>query len=108
MYNGDNSFNMLTDHIGRGNLNIVGREDHVGAMERSIRTLKEKKRCMCHRLPYKRYTKLMIIVMVIGAKKSLNAFPNKDGIDHDLSPDAIILGTPKLNYTNIKFLLAHM
>ena len=29
-------------------------------------------------------------------------FPNKDGIDHDLSPDAIILGTPKLDYNNIK------
>ena len=102
MYNGDNTFNMLTDHIGRGNLNIVGREDHVGVIERSIRTLKERTRCMCHQLPYKGYTKLMIIEMVIGETKLLNAFPNKDGIDHDLSPDAIILGTPKLDYNNIK------
>ena len=78
------------------------------AIERSLRTLKERTRCMCHRLPYKMYTKLMIIEMVIGATKSLNAFPNKDGIDQDISPDAIILGTLKLNYTNTKFLLAHM
>ena len=40
--------------------------------------------------------------MVIGATKLLNDFPNKDGIDQDLSPDAIILGTPKLDYNNIK------
>ena len=33
MYNGDNTLNMLADHIGRGNINIVGREDHVGAIE---------------------------------------------------------------------------
>ena len=102
MYNRDNTFNMLTDHIGRRNLNIVGREDHMGAIERSIRTLKERTRCMCHQPPYKGHTKLMIIEMVIGATKLLNAFPNKDGIDHDLSPDAIILGTPKLDYNNIK------
>ena len=47
MYNGDNAFRMLTDDIGEGYLNIVGRKKHVGPIERSIRTIKEKARCMC-------------------------------------------------------------
>ena len=41
-YNGDNGFEMLRDHLGGDNLNIVGREDHVGAIERSIRTIKKE------------------------------------------------------------------
>ena len=57
---------------------------------------------MCHQLPYNGYTKLMIIEIVIGVTKFLNAFPNEDGIDQGLSPYAIIFGTPKLNYNNIK------
>ena len=40
--------------------------------------------------------------MVIGATKLLNTFPNKDGIGQDLSPNAIVLGTLKLDYNNIK------
>ena len=45
-YNGDNGFEMLRDHLGGANLNIVGREDRVGAIERSIRTIKERSRCI--------------------------------------------------------------
>lgn len=57
---------------------------------------------MCHKLPRKGYTKLMIHEMVIGVTKMLNAFPKKEGIYQDLSPDAIALGTPKINCNNIK------
>ena len=101
-YNGDNGFEMLRDHLGGANLNIVGREDHVGAIERSIRTIKERARCICYKLPYKSYTKLMTEEMILGVTKMLNAFPNKEGISSDLSPDAIVLGTLKLDYNNIK------
>ena len=61
---------MLRDHVGSANLNIVGREDYVGAIECSIRTIKERARCICYKFPYKYYTKLVV-----------NAFPNKEGID---------------------------
>ena len=40
--------------------------------------------------------------MILGVTKMLNEFPNKEGISSDLSPDAIVLGTPKLDYNNIK------
>ena len=33
---------MLRDHLGGDNLNIVGREGHVGTIERFIRTIKKK------------------------------------------------------------------
>ena len=39
---------------------------------------------------------------ILGVTKMLNAFPNMEGISSDLSPDAIVLGTPKLDYNNIK------
>ena len=42
IYNRYNAFRMLTDDIGEGCLNIVGRKEHVGPIERSIRTIKEK------------------------------------------------------------------
>ena len=101
-YNDDNGFEMLREHLGGTNLNTVGREDHVGAIERSIRTIKERARCICYKLPYKAYTKLMTEEMIIEVTKMLNAFPNKEGISSDLSPNAIVLGTPKLDYNNIK------
>ena len=53
MYKGDNAFRMLTDDIGEGCLNIVGRKEHVGPIERYIRTIKERTRCMCWYLPFK-------------------------------------------------------
>ena len=42
MYKGDNAFRMLTDDIGEGCLNIVGRKEHVEPIERYIRTIKER------------------------------------------------------------------
>ena len=101
-YNGDNGFEILMEHIGFSNLNITGREDHVSAIERSIRSIKEISRCICYEFPYKSYTKLMTENLMLGVTKMVNAFPNKEDISLDLRPDAIVLGTPKLGYNNIK------
>ena len=44
----------------------------------------------------------MIEEIIIGIIKMTNEFPNKEGIDKDLSPDAIILGIPKIDCNNTK------
>ena len=99
-YNGENKFGIVTDYVGSGNFKIVGRKDYLGAIWRSIRTLKERTSYTCHTLPNNIYTKLMIQKMVMRVPNMLNMFPNKDGIDQDLSPDAILLGTPNIDYNN--------
>ena len=101
-YNGDNDFRVLKDTVGEGNLNIVARREHVGSIERSIRTIKERCRCVCHNLPFKSFTKIMTEDLVVGICDLLNSFPARDGISVDLSPDSIVLGKPKLDYNSLK------
>ena len=66
-------------------------------IERSNRTVKNKTRTMTHVTPYKRIPKLMVIVLVMGAVKWINIFPNKTGISRTMRPSTIVLGLPKPN-----------
>ena len=56
--NCDNEFEGLQDMISPATLHVVGANEHVGDIERSIRTIKECTQCHVHRLPYTRYPKL--------------------------------------------------
>ena len=42
IYNGDNTFNILSERIGKKILNIVGREEHVPTIEKLIRIKKKE------------------------------------------------------------------
>ena len=59
---GDNEFKLktLTSHLLPIFTHTYGKEYNVGITERVIRVIKEQERCMCHAIPYKYYTKLMI------------------------------------------------
>ena len=72
------------------NLEITGRDEHDGPIERSVRTVKERSRCVCHSVPYRWYTKLMISSMVENVVHWLNAFPFK--ISQTMGPSTIVLG----------------
>ena len=76
---------------------IYGKDEHVGLIERSNRTVKNKTRTMTHATPYKRIPKVMVIALVTSAVKWINAFPNKTGISRTMSPSTIVLGLPKPN-----------
>ena len=56
-------------------LDVAGREEHVRSVERSIRMIKERVRCICHSLPYKRNTKIMVRSLVESVVFWLNSFP---------------------------------
>ena len=71
-------------------------------IERSIRTIKEQVQLITHGLPYKKFPVIMTETLVESVVYFLNQFPNKNAIDPNLSPNAMILGTPKLDYTSIK------
>ena len=49
--NTDNEFECIKNDILPTNLNVVAAEEHVGEIERSIRTMKEGTRCNVQRLP---------------------------------------------------------
>ena len=54
-FHGDNEFDKakLKDFLEPGILHAYGREEHVGPIERSIRTVKERFRSTCNGIPYK-------------------------------------------------------
>jgi hypothetical protein len=81
-------------------LNVTAADDHVGEVERSIRTIKERTRTTIHGLPFKRFPTLMIQELVYHAAKGLNQFPS-----HTLSPLTIMTGraNPDYNDLNLEF-----
>ena len=102
--NGDNEFEGIEDAIRPCNLHIVGAGEHVGDVERSIRTLKEGTRCHIHRIPYKTYPKIMVAGMVLHVTKSLNNLPTDTGINANLSPSSLITGCPPVNFNSVMML----
>ena len=78
-------------------LHIYGREEHVGFIERSVQTIKERFRSTCSAMPFLRITILMVRSLVEGITNALNAFPFKNGITDTISPAAILEGKPKMD-----------
>jgi hypothetical protein len=83
-------------------LNVVTADDHVGEVERSIRTIKERVRTLIHGLPFRRLPKLIIKEMVFAAVKLLNQFPADGGISDTMSPYTIMTGRPSLDFNTLK------
>ena len=97
----DNEFdiNILKQEIDLISTHFYGRIEHVGTIERSIRTVKERTRAICHSLPYRRYTKLMVNSMVKNVIFWMNSFPSRTGASQDLSPAAIVLGRGRPDFS---------
>ena len=79
---------------------IYGKDEHVGIIERSNRTVKNKVRTMTHSTPYKKIPKVMTIGLVSGGVRWLNAFPSENGVSKTTSLATIVQGLPK---TNMKY-----
>ena len=75
-------------------LEITGRDEHDGVIERSVRVVKDRTRCTCHLVPYNYYTRLMTNSMIEDVIFWLNAFPFKSGISQTMGPATIVLGAP--------------
>jgi len=98
----DNEFECIRDDIRPIDMNIVPADSHVGEIERSIRTIKERLRSCVHGLPFKRLPKLMITHLVSDVVRCLNQFPRKNGVSDSLSPACIVLGKPNPDYNNMR------
>ena len=98
----DAEFECIREDVRPVELNIVPADSHVGEIERSIRTLKERLRTCVHGLPFQRLPKLLIRHMVDDAARCLNQFPWKNGISTDLSPAALVTGHPPPDFNKMR------
>ena len=86
----DYEFEPLREH--HPILNTAAEDEHVGDIERCIRTIKERTRCRYQTLPYKRIPRIMLIHLVRNAVFWLNAFPAEDGVGGQHSPRYVMTG----------------
>ena len=99
---GDNELECIRASILPIALNVVPADSHVGEVERSIRTIKERLRSCAHGLPFRRLPRLMIAHMVADAVRCLNQFPWSNGISNTMSPNTIITGDTMPNYSRMR------
>ena len=100
----DMEFESIRSDIRPTELNVMAMDEHVGEVERSVRTIKERVRSDVHSMPFKRLPKMMIIELVNKALKGLNQFPALDGVSETLSPLTIMMGVPSPDYNNMRIM----
>ena len=91
---GDNEFghDKYQDLFMPAILHLCAAGEHVPIIERSIRTVKERARSATVELPFKTIPRLMIISLLEGVERWINAFP-ANNIDHNsISPATIVEG----------------
>jgi hypothetical protein len=99
---GDHEFECTRLALSPLHLNIVAADGHVGKVERSIRTIKERLRACVHGLPYHRLPKLLLRHMVTDVVRCLNLFPWSAGISDTLSPSTIVTGQPRPDFNSMR------
>jgi hypothetical protein len=98
----DNEFDCIREDIRPVSMNIIPADSHVGEIERSVRTIKERLRSCVHGLPFKRLPKLMITHMVADVTRCLNQFPWKNGVSDTMSPTSILTGAAIPDFNNMQ------
>lgn len=95
-------FGCIQQDIPGVHFELTAQDAHVGEVERSIRTIKERVRVDINDTPYKRLPKMMTIELVRHAVMILNQFPALDGVSETLSPLNIMTGRPSPDYQHMK------
>jgi hypothetical protein len=97
----DIEFECTREHILPVNLNTVAADGHVGEVERSILTIKERNRSTVHGLPFKRLPKLLVREIVKHSVTRLNQLPADNGVSDIMSPTTIMTGKPNRYYNKL-------
>ena len=96
---GDNNFEEVRKSLSPVHVEIVGSDEHEGHVESIIRTFKERTIFDFQNMTYKKFPKLMVMSSLEANITWINLFPKKNGISKTLGPSAIVLGTPKIYFT---------
>ena len=78
-------------------LNESSRDEHMGDIERYIRTVKERMQAIYNTLPFNKILSWLVVEMAKASMFWLNGMPPKDSFGNQLSPRTIITGQ-KLDY----------
>ena len=73
-------------------LNATSRDEHVGDVERFIRTIKERMQAIYNTLPFQKVPARLIAEMGKASIFWLNSLPQKNGLQGKLSPRTIVTG----------------
>ena len=73
-------------------INTTAAREHVGEIERYVRTVKERCRCIVSELPFQYMHKLVVVRLVYFAIMMLNVPIDNDGISTEFSPREIVTG----------------
>jgi hypothetical protein len=98
----DSEYECIREQILPIQMNAVAADSHVGEVEHSIRTIKERNRSTVHGLPYKRLSRLRVSELVKHSVLCLNQIPADDGVSDTLSPNTIMTGNPNPDYNQLK------
>ena len=90
----DMEFEKIKDEVGLVEINTTAAREHVGEIERHIRSVKERCRCVYADMPVTHLHKQIVIHMVYFGQTMMNAFPAAKGISDRFSPREIVLGRP--------------
>ena len=89
----DGEFECLRYELPAGTAtNICGADEHVPEIERHIRTIKERCRCIFNTLPFVALPPRLVAEMVAASVFWLNCFPPSQGGSATLSPRQLVLG----------------
>jgi Reverse transcriptase (RNA-dependent DNA polymerase) len=94
----DTEFECIRADVLPIHLDVVPADDHVGEVERSNRTVKERARACVHGLPFRRIPKLLVVSVVAEVVRCLNMLPAPHGVSQTLSPLSIVTGAPGPDY----------
>ena len=103
----DNEFDhdVIKSVLPGATFDVCAAGEHVPAIERCVRTVKDRCRCMCHSVPFRRYTKIITIHLIATCTKWLNCFSSEGGISQSMSPARIlkVFDSPDLKTKIIAF-----
>jgi hypothetical protein len=83
------------------NLSLVAADGHVGKVERSIQTIKERNRSTVHGPPFACIPRLVVREIVKHSLTCLNRLPADDGVLDTLSPLTILTGKTNPNFNHL-------
>ncbi len=88
----DQEFNKVEDACNMVEINTTAAREHVGEIERFIRTIKERSRALVSDLPYTLLPCQVVIHLIYFAVLWLNSLPAAAGVSEKYSPWDIVLG----------------
>ena len=94
----DNAFECIRNALLPIELDCPAPDSHVGEVERSVQTVKDRLRSGVHGLPFRRLPKVLIQELVQHVTNCLNMFPRKNGISTTMSPTTIVTGRGLPNF----------